>query len=209
MIQNVPKNERIATGALAALLLGAGTRRIVKSRGWSLLGSSLAAMGAAMTLRSASGYCPVRAQLNRSLKKSEKTPSIERSILINRTATEVAEALGAVSQDGGPLEFQGERAHMTWNIRLEDYDKKRRTRLIAIFARRDGGFLSNHAVEHLITTELRNIKALLETGEIATVAGQSEGSRSFLGASITRVATSARRTLDDLAKQQQLTEAHV
>jgi hypothetical protein len=112
---------------------------------------------------------------------------LERSVIVNMPSARVVAALG--------------QRTLPWEVRLEDCDGHRRTRLTARVPTADGGYLAD-AAEHLVAGELRRMKAVLETGEVATVAGQPEGERGLIGSSVARFADAARRALDELARRQ-------
>lgn len=190
---NVSNPERMASVAVGSLLAYAG----IKRRRPLWLG--LAGLGAVLLKRGMTGECDVYRSIGVNTRKPQniETQSFNMHLAINIPAEQVLE-----QAELGLPELLGFSADRCMN-RLTDADgfmleDGRGSALIRVVERDQGHschlschvhrnpkpesketFVVKQVWEHRVAEALRNFKALLETGEIATTEGQSHGKRSL------------------------------
>jgi hypothetical protein len=120
--------------------------------------------------------------------------NFEKSILINKSLDEVRAILGEgdpVWQTSDSTVFPITAGEQLWDLRLKETHDGERTFIYASLARPGseikGGRLHAAALKQALDLELRRLKALLETGEMPTIEGQSHGQRSAVGKAIENI----------------------
>jgi hypothetical protein len=215
MKQNVSNTERVASLAAGALGLWWSKRAAGRSMGLAGLGMAAAA---GLLARGATGRCGVYAKLGvdtAASRRRAREPQV-RSVRVGKPLAEVAaflrDRLGdRFARDTDPNVFHGRDDLASWTVRLTEASSGSGTR-IALTAAPGGSARARwtalaHAATPLVDaaeTELRNLKALIETGEIATTLGQAHGGRSTIGQAVLERADLAREHADAVGAQARL-----
>lgn len=213
MQKNVSEPERLVSGilggaALLSALAGAKSgRMLLPSR--LLLGT----VGSAFLWRGATGHCAVYQyfETNSSdvIHRISEASSHKTSVCINKPIDEVRSYLGG--SGGEPLGIQITDNGNAFTCRISGYELKlipsdygdsKRTILSAkvkIMRPTPSRVLSAiiaPPAAGLSTGILRNIKAMMETGEIASVEGQPHGERSMIGSRVEQAVESAQTMIE-------------
>lgn len=216
MQTNVSKTERAISGAVGFLLL---LRSLRGKSGESVVAPMRlvsGALGAGLLFRGASGHCSLYAHYDTDsenvLGRLASAQARTASVCINKSMDEVRSFLRDGEWDScdvrptdGPDRFKCTVADRTWTLRLEPYGDGKRTLMFADIpemkttAGRIAALVFNSPVRGLSTTVLRNFKALMETGEIATIVGQPHGDRSAIGSQIGSLVDKTRVQVDELS----------
>lgn len=200
--KNVGSVERVASVALGSLALWSAWRSI--SQGFRPIRTTTGTLGmvaaAGLLWRGTTGNCPIYDQVGLDTReladKAQRQFRMVRSIVINAPIDGVKQILTADGLHGdafrpndGGSSYVRHHNGQHWRLKLKTLSGGTRTRMVASIREEDGttsfrrlamgvraGTLRSEASD-----ELRNLKALSETGEIATVVGQSHGDRSIVG----------------------------
>lgn len=198
MVQvNVGKVERTASLVLGGLALA---QAFQNSKGLVTRAASGSA-GLALLWRGLSGNCPVYSGLNLSSEQVQPNKPqtwIERSALVNRSLTEVQAGLEGPLNPYGTFTSTGENIYelsmdgRLWMLNLSEHADGKRTLIRMSWDDQSakpslGERLKNVREPAPRILELRMLKALLETGEVPTVEGQSHGERSRFGDLVEKV----------------------
>ncbi|RYZ60534.1 MAG: DUF2892 domain-containing protein [Proteobacteria bacterium] len=204
MKRNVAGMERIASLLLGGLSLS----QTLKAERSVPLKAVAGAAGLALLWRGASGNCPLYSGLDFSTHNADNDQTIlpvmlDRSALINKTPDEVRRFLEVNDSPFGRFEtgtvddeFLLTLDQRLWTLKLSPHADGKRT-LIKVSWKDLGHGASSaepSAVKHGLLAkinietsvpermlELRKLKSLIETGEIASIEGQAHGERSRFG----------------------------
>jgi len=199
MERNVAGIERIASIVLGGLSL---TQALNSNRS-AATKAAAGSMGLALLWRGATGSCPLYKTLDFATyhPNSQVAPQLlERSALVNLPIDEVRSFLemeetpyGLFDSGNSEDEFQVDIDDRTWTLALSPHADRERTLIkvswtykapMALSKQESKGILNQLKKEATTSSrmlEIRKLKALMETGEIATVEGQTHGERSSLG----------------------------
>jgi hypothetical protein len=188
--------------------------RYGSARGATARAGALSALGGATALglvwRGATGHCAVYERLGvdtHALAERHRVGAtaqpLERAVLINKPLAEVrdllrggrlAEIAGADGAEPGAdaAPITGHFADRDWSLALAPAFHDQQTRLSAHTDDGPAGAIASRALAALVDAELRRVKALVETGEVATIEGQSHGERGMLGRAAERLADVAK-----------------
>jgi hypothetical protein len=176
----------------------------------------VAALG--LLLRGASGRCAVKRQLTAArgtdgaqADRRTGTGPFEASVLVNKRVHELRDTLrrGTYSDfevklgadDGAEQVATAHFAEHDWSVELTPAYGGKQTRLTVrttldaeprSLSQRLVGMIASGAFAPLVMSELRRLKALIETGEIATIEGQPNGERSSVGRAVERAVEAAK-----------------
>lgn len=202
MKHNVAGMERIASLLLGGLSLS----QTLKSERSMPVKAVLGASGLALLWRGTTGNCPAYSALDFSTNKSIQDHSVlpamlDRSALVNKSPDEVRRFLDVNDTPFGRFEsgtiddeFTLSLDRRLWTLKLSPHADGKRTLIKASWQELDQPLSQSHDVKHGLLAkinietkvpermlELRKLKSLLETGEIASIEGQSHGERSSFG----------------------------
>lgn len=198
MQKNVAGLERLAS----VLIGGISLSQTFRGERNAVVRAATAGVGLGLLFRGVSGHCPVYERLDL---KTYKGPQVshgplplERSTLVNLPIEEVRSFLemeetpfGLFDSGDRDDEFQIEIEDRTWILTLSPHADGNRTLIKATWIEHpslkkgeEQGLLAkfnpvNEKPKKLL--ELRKLKAVMETGEIATIEGQTHGERSRFG----------------------------
>jgi hypothetical protein len=188
---NVGTFERTASVVLGGLALS----QAISSKKGAVARSAAGSTALALLWRGLSGHCPAYSLAGLSTAKAPKTKPqtwIERSALVNLPLEEVAAYLvsdqspyGTFVSTGNDI-YEIEMDGRVWMLNLQRHADGKRT-LIRMSWDEKGK--ADSLIEKIQDARepaprilaLRELKSLLETGEIPTVEGQTHGERSRLG----------------------------
>lgn len=225
--KNVGNLERAASVLVGGLALAESFRGQKGITLRSLTGST----GAALLWRGLSGNCPLYSNMgiNTSSPKLIKPQStIERSAAINKPVDEVQLFLEQGETPFGTFiptgagNYEIELGGKLWMLDVQEHSDGRRTLIKMSWddhMEAHGGLESSEDGERENAPkilELRKLKALIETGEIPTIEGQSHGERSRFGTLVENFGNfliekvQSRTPLDDepLLNQESFTPEH-
>lgn len=143
---------------------------------------------------------------------SAKAEEFKSSVMIGRPKDEVIKAITSQSDRFIHGEREGEFfitvSDVPFSLMVSDRKSSRQTKVTALVKQPAGTSLKAVAarlaptatIKLLLNMELRNLKALIETGEIATTAGQPHGDRSLLGKATDAMVQPARESLDEFSR---------
>ncbi len=217
MQKNIPSSERASTAAAGAVMLARGLQLALRQdqEREPMAGLLTGLGGTALLVRAATGYCPLYHRLQTGPQASMLTgqePAAEVSVIVNKPRDEVYRYFQTLNANPGPLgagsaTLSAVVAGQNWQIDLEPLATGTAT-LVKVTARHapDGSVLmsllhtaAGTPVKKAAATALRNMKATIETGEVATIVGQPEGQRSLFGKALGPVMDAARTILDEFA----------
>ncbi len=199
MQRNVAGIERLASLILGGLSLS----QTLSSKRSTALRTAAGSMGLALLWRGASGSCPIYSSLDISTATKGQSlmgpDLLERSSLVNLPIDEVRSFLEMEETpyglfDSGIIDdqYQINIDDRTWTLSLSPHADHERTLIKASWVQNpspsletqdepiDPGTLGR-SPKSARMLELRKLKSLMETGEIATIEGQSHGERSPIG----------------------------
>jgi len=184
MQQNVSQNERFVSIAVGSWVLS----RSLFARNKGKFGRlSQGATGAILLWRGLSGHCPVYERLGEEpLEGLKGGRKLEKSIMIHKTIEEVREVLGESDPAwyaSSSKIFPITAGDLLWDLRLEEIDSGRQTLVRATLSEQNDVYglksrMNGKLLKQAADSELRKLKALVETGEIPTIKGPSNGQRS-------------------------------
>jgi hypothetical protein len=203
MKQNVAGLERIASLLLGGLSLS----QTLKSERSIPVKAVAAAAGLALLWRGSTGHCPIYNGLDFSTLDENKQNSsilpamLDRSALINKGPDEVRRYLEVNDTPFGHFEtgtiedeFTLRLDRRLWTLKLSPHADGKRTLIKASWTELGHASDESHDVKHGLLAkinietkvpermlELRKLKSLIETGEIASIEGQPHGERSSFG----------------------------
>ncbi|MBC7659276.1 MAG: DUF2892 domain-containing protein [Chitinophagaceae bacterium] len=181
MEKNVATFERIASVLVGGLAL---QQTLMSNRPTSVK-SVTGAAGLAFLWRGVTGSCPIYRSLNINTHKANgisMTPNLlERSALINLPPEEVASFLQTKKTPWGRFSLAIDEYHYkididgrTWMLELSGHSDGNRT-LIKLTWNEQDSLVPERVLE------IRKLKSLMETGEIASIEGQPHGDRGPIG----------------------------
>jgi hypothetical protein len=203
MHHNVSNTERlvsIAIGSTALMRSLFGRKRGTFSRLTQGVG------GVGLLYRGLTGYCPVYQKMGKEMIQGShrRLPlNFEKSIVINKSLDEVRSILGEndpIWQNSDSTLFPIKAGDQVWDLRLKESHDGKRTFLYASLSQQEdnqitGGRLRVAGMKQALDTELRRLKALLETGEVPTIEGQPHGRRSAMGQAVENISDSVQEKM--------------
>lgn len=203
MHHNVSSTERLASIALGSTVL---LRSLFGKRRGTFSRLTQGVGGVGLLYRGVTGYCPVYQKMGKDTVQSSprRLPlNFEKSIVINKSLDEVRSILGEndpVWQNSDSTLFPISAGDQLWDLRLKESHDGKRTFLYASPSSQEsgtyqGGRIRMSGIKHALDLELRRLKALLETGEVPTIEGQSHGRRSAVGQAVESISESVQEKM--------------